>query len=148
MKHAILSFVLLLFCTFALAQNSLTPMVENLVEQIAESREEEDFSFLYENLLELAENKLNLNTATREQLQELYILNDEQIENLHYYLYRYGPMLSVYELGVIDGFDEQTIANLLLFAEVRSNTESTFALKELLKMENTSFIPKRHEPLS
>ena len=67
MKHAILSFVLLLFCTFALAQNSLTPMVENLVEQIAESREEEDFSFLYENLLELAENKLNLNTATREQ---------------------------------------------------------------------------------
>ncbi len=134
MKHAILSFVLLLFCTFVLAQNSLTPMVENLVEQIAESREEEDFSFLYENLLELAENKLNLNTATREQLQELYILNDEQIENLHYYLYRYGPMLSVYELGVIDGFDEQTIANLLLFAEVRSNTESNaFALKELLK---------------
>ena len=52
----------------------------------------------YEELSELAEHPFNINTITKEQLEQLPFLSDKLIENILYYLYKYGPMVSKNEL--------------------------------------------------
>lgn len=64
---------------------------------------------LTELLDELASNPVNVNTADRALLESLPFLNSKQIENLLEYVYDYGALKSIYELRLIDGFDEETL---------------------------------------
>lgn len=73
---------------------------------INENNEYED---LYEYLSDLAENPINLNTASRRELEQFPLLNQYQIEKLMEYIFDYGNLLSIYELNVIDGFDTETV---------------------------------------
>lgn len=68
----------------------------------------EHFQEQYEELSELAEHPLNINTATKEQLEQLPFLSDKMIENILYYVYKYGPMLTKNELLGVEGMDIQT----------------------------------------
>ena len=47
--------------------------------------------------------KLNLNTATRDQLEEFSFLSSKQIENLLEYRFDYKEFLTIYELNLIEG---------------------------------------------
>lgn len=67
-------------------------------EQVSSDEEMRNWTLMNEELQELAEHPLNLNTATREQLEQLPFLSDQLIENILYYLYKYGAMLSINEL--------------------------------------------------
>lgn len=66
----------------------------------------------YEELSELAEHPFNINTVTKEQLEQLPFLSDRLIENILYYVYKYNPIKSENELWGIEGMDYQT-QNLL-----------------------------------
>ena len=55
----------------------------------------------YEWLCELEQHPLDINLATREQLEELPFLSAQQIEELVEYRDRYGPMKSLGELQMI-----------------------------------------------
>ena len=48
----------------------------------------------YEELSELAEHPFNINTITKEQLEQLPFLSDKLIENILYYLYKSFHSLS------------------------------------------------------
>ena len=50
---------------------------------------------LFDNLSEKAEHPINLNQATREDLEQLSILTAQQVEQLLEYLNRYGPIRSL-----------------------------------------------------
>ena len=96
-------------------------VIEDILSQLAEGNEEEDevdYSSYYDDLFERAQSPLNLNTATREQLESLFFLSDIQVENLLYYLYMYGDMQTVYELRLVEGMDEESIRRLLPFVVV------------------------------
>ncbi|MBR1547909.1 MAG: helix-hairpin-helix domain-containing protein [Prevotella sp.] len=71
-----------------------------------------------EMLAEQAETKLNLNQATRQQLEQLPFLSAQQVEGIMEYLYRYGPMRSVGELQMITALDYDTRRLLLWFVDV------------------------------
>lgn len=58
---------------------------------------------------------LDLNAATRHQLEQFPFLSDRQIENLLAYLYRHGPMKSLHELQLVEGMDRRTLALLQPF---------------------------------
>jgi len=62
-----------------------------------------------ETLTELANNPIQLNTASKEQLEGIPFLNADQVENLSYYLYRYGPIVSLSELLLVEGMDSRTM---------------------------------------
>lgn len=83
--------------------------------------QEEDLPYeeLYENLLFFYTEPLDLNRASREALQSLYILSYVQVESLVSHIERNGPLLSLYELQAVPGFDLQTIELLLPFVNVR-----------------------------
>lgn len=56
----------------------------------------------YEQELEdYAQHPINLNTATREDLERLPFLTPSQVEDIEYYLYRYGAMKNLAEIALI-----------------------------------------------
>lgn len=79
-----------------------------------------DYEDLYETLYQLFSNPINLNQTTKNELSSLYQLNMSQINNLMDYIDAHGPLLSIYELQVVEGFDKDVINHLLPFIEVRS----------------------------
>ncbi|GHS99186.1 hypothetical protein FACS189421_09160 [Bacteroidia bacterium] len=87
---------------------------------LEERMEEEDESFadLYEELSNLVENPYNLQTVSKEELEKLPFLTALQIENLLYYIYKYGPLVDIYELKNVEDLDLQTITYLLPFVYV------------------------------
>ncbi|UOQ76117.1 helix-hairpin-helix domain-containing protein [Hymenobacter sp. 5516J-16] len=64
---------------------------------------------LYETLLQYYQTPLNLNTASREELRGLLLLSETQITSLLEHRQRNGPLLSLYELQSVEGFDLRTI---------------------------------------
>lgn len=69
-------------------------------------------------LAELSANPININAATREELEDLPFLNFSQVENLLEYIFDYGQLKTIYELNLIDGFDKETVRLCLPFFKV------------------------------
>ena len=81
------------------------------MEWLEQTDDEESLAVMqdwHEELSELAEHPLNINSATKKQLEQLPFLSDKMIENILYYLYKYGPMLTKNELLGVEGMDVQT----------------------------------------
>lgn len=117
--------------------------VEQRIENLSESTEEEeaDYSTLTDALLRYAEHPLNLNRATREELAELQLLDDIQIGNLLLHLEKNGPLLTIYELQTIDGFNMNTIEKILPYVTVTETFSSAhFSLKEMFANGNHEIV--------
>ena len=115
------------------AQSSLEEMAEQLVNN------DEDNAYQWENLFEelsdLKEHPLDINSATKEQLERFPFLSDQLIENILYYLYKYGPMLTDKELMMVEDMDLQTYRFLKSFIIVRQPEEKEYipTFKNILK---------------
>ncbi len=104
-----------------------TRAIENLIEEIAESSDVElDYTALFDDLVFFSENPLNLNRATREDLEKIQFLNDFQIEGILEYQRIAGEMVSIYEMQVIDGFSRADIERILPFVTVGKISEKKF----------------------
>ncbi len=119
-------FLLLLVQVFSLllitkthAQSSTTN-IEEIIENIMEANESEDFDFdtYLEIFTNYAENPINLNKANFEVLSELHILSDEQINNLLNYRESERKYITIYELQAVPSLDLNTIYNILPFVRV------------------------------
>ena len=71
-----------------------------------------------ELLEQLAEHPLDLNQATREQLEQLPFLSAQQVMDIQEYLYRYGPMRSLGELRMVRSLDYPQLRLLPFFVRV------------------------------
>lgn len=93
-----------------------TADIQAMIEELAEDYEAElDYTDLIESLTRLAQHPLNLNEANREDIQQLPFLNDIQVSNLLDYREEYGEMLSIYELTLITGFNQQFLEKIRYF---------------------------------
>jgi hypothetical protein len=127
--------ILLVFISarlFAQTNDSINnDLFRQKLESIAENSASEDIDFtsLEEKLQYYKVHPLNINKASREQLQQLLILDDIRINNLLNHIKTNGPLLNVYELQSIDGFDQQTIYNLQPYIKISDepvNLNETF----------------------
>ena len=109
MKNLItlLSFMLIPMLVFAQEDNHLW---DDYMEETSELGDEENVQreIDIEELTTLFTNKIDLNTATREDLEQLPFLSAEQIEELCEYIYRYAPLKSLAELYMIESLDYRT----------------------------------------
>ena len=113
---------------FALALQAQTPdlmLWEENLEQLAAEAESTDWEDELEELSRRMKQKLNLNTATREELEQFPFLSEEQVENLLAYVYVHGAMQTLYELQLVEAMDKETIDHLLPFVCVRPMEEET-----------------------
>lgn len=81
-----------------------------------------------EELEELAEHPININTATTEDLQRLPFLSAEQIEEIEAYIYRYGAMKSLGELAMISNiswYQRQLLGYFVYAGEVKERHTPT-----------------------
>lgn len=110
---------------FAQVPDQGDPRKENVIEQkietIAELSEDEnlDYTTLLDELKYYLENPINLNFATREELEQFGLLDDVQINNLLKHIQKNGKLIAIYELQTIDGFDAVTIQRILPFVVVK-----------------------------
>ena len=76
--------------------------------------EEERLVYL-EELKQLHEHPMNINSASIEDFQQLPFLNEQQIESIHAYIYLHGEMKTLGELLLLPLIDTQTYRWLHLF---------------------------------
>lgn len=89
---------------------------------------------LKESLSYLSENPININSATREELENLPFLKSSQVENLLEYIFDYGPLETMYELTLIEGFDAPTIRASIAFLTVKHvEADSRFSFRKIFK---------------
>jgi len=132
----ILILIFLIYCgieaTFAQVPFASQQIIEDLIEEIAQNTDEElDYTTLFNDLDDLLNNPLDINSATREDLEKLHILTDFQINNLISYRYKHGDLLTIYELQMIEGFTKDIIEKIMPFIRVGSLVYSgSFPKKE------------------
>ncbi len=118
------------------AQNRSEAVLEDVIEDLSVNNdvEESDWEDELDELAAYRREPLNLNAATREQLERFPFLSDQQIEYLLAYLYIHGQMKSVYELQLVEGMDRRTIQYLSPFVCVDIVGENSgFQWKTLLR---------------
>lgn len=116
--------VLFLFAAFAAcslcAQEQQAAAWQQVWQQMnsPEDMEEDAWDEAFEYMQQLAEQPLDLNRATREDLEQLTFLSEQQVMDLMAYLDRYGPMRSMNELRMVKSLDYQQLALLPYFVFV------------------------------
>jgi len=118
MRSLIFSFCFL-FAGFSFSQDK-NDIIQQRVEFISEQLENEeiDLTDVTENLIFRIEHPLNLNTASWEELQELFLLTDLQINDLIVHREAFGKLMSIYELQSLKFWDMNTIQMVLPFVKV------------------------------
>ncbi|WP_353722616.1 helix-hairpin-helix domain-containing protein [Dyadobacter sp. 676] len=104
----------------------------------------DDSEELYESLLQLYTNPLDLNTATPDDLAATFILSEEQLRSFFDYRVKAGALLSLYELQAIPGFDIYTIRRLLPFVTISTRAVS---VQEALRNPGQHFLMYRSAKL-
>lgn len=107
------------------AQHTDLWLLEENLEQLAIESDATDWEDELEELSHRLKEKVNLNTATKEQLEMFPFLSDIQIENLLAYVYLYGGMKTIYELQLVEEMDRETIERLLPFVRVSKSRKDT-----------------------
>lgn len=135
MKH-FLPIVMLFIVGFVFGQTK-DEIIQERLEFIAQDLEVEDISLedVFEVLNNYYDNKLNLNIATKEELEELMMVNAFQINSLLQWRDEKGYFSTVFEISEVPHWDLITLNNILPFvvvSEVKTKRNIKFAdyLKE------------------
>ena len=142
MNKIFLSILFLVFTSLVFAQRK-SDIIQQRIEFISEELELEDVALedVFDVLYFYYDNPLNLNSASREDLQGLLLLNDIQINELLNRIEEKGPFESMFQLQEMAYWDLLTIENVLPFTRVAPSEEKkekeTGRLKRYLKEGKT-----------
>ncbi|MDD7318866.1 MAG: helix-hairpin-helix domain-containing protein [Prevotella sp.] len=98
--------LLLLPVSLSFAQNDKREW-ESLFNDVMSMEDSETLSWqeTYDMLCELDDNPIDLNTATREDIETIPFLTEIQVMDICEYLYKYAPMKTLGELAMIESLD-------------------------------------------
>lgn len=109
---------------------------EQFLYQLSELEDVESTSWesSFDLLCDLEENPININTASREDLEQFPFLTAKDIESISEYLYRYGPMKSLGELVMINDLSYYKRRLLFYFTYAGDVSKKIFpSMKTILK---------------
>ncbi|QEC52928.1 hypothetical protein EDD80_105135 [Anseongella ginsenosidimutans] len=118
-----------LFLILSAAGLQAQPAIDSLAEQLAESQAarlseseagEYDLSEITDRLAWHLRHPLDLNNASAEELDALFILNDLQISSLLDHIRIAGPLADILELQSVKNFDLPLVRQLLPFVTVKA----------------------------
>ena len=113
----------------------INQIVETLASKEENSEENLDYSDLFEALSYYYLNPLNINNASKEELEKLKILSPLQIDAIINYREKTGNFYTLYELYYVDGIDRETADMVMPFltTEMKKNFSQKINLKNALK---------------
>ena len=120
-------------------QLSYSQTIEDIISDIcSQLSENQDINCdeISNHLYEIYTNKININTATYDELQQLIFLNDKQIENILLFVHQH-PLKSLYELKLIHGFMDYELRNLSYFVTIEGEEkQEPIYLREIFHKSN------------
>ena len=127
-------FILVILLSLALYANAETEWEKWLDGIMLDGDYSEDtHEELYENLLELQRNGINVNSATREDLLALPFLSEQQVMDILEYIHFHGALKSINELMSIESIDYSTRQLLQEFLYAGDKPEKGFpSLKNIM----------------
>ena len=103
----------------------------------------------YELLSELADHPMDINTATREELEALPFLTALQVEGIMEYRHRYGNMKTLNELRMIPSLDYRQIQLLRCFVTIGEQPKPTFpSLADITSYGNNELMGSLRVPMN
>jgi len=127
----------------AVAQEKATAVldIQQLMERLFPIQEDDlDYEALYELLLELYQNPLDINRVTTDELLATYLLTPPQIQALIDHRKTWGEFLSVYELQTLPNWDSTTLVTILPFLSLETAKNSSKPFFERLRSEENNFL--------
>lgn len=120
--------------------------LESFMERLFPVQDEDlDYEAIYEVLLQLYLNPIDINRANAELLAASYLLDPRQISNLIAYRTKFGSLISLYELQAVPGFDLITIEQILPFLALGSgNSNQTQSFWNRVIKEEQAYFMLRH----
>lgn len=136
-------------CVITVSAQETRPWMQYVNEVMtAEDVASQTWEDTYELLCELEQHPLDLNRASREQLEALPFLTATQVEELMEYQYRYGPMKSMGELQMIRSLDFGQRRLLSCFVYVGEETDEGYpSLKDIVRYGRNELITTARIPL-
>ena len=139
------SFLFLTLPTIAQENRPPTLDILQLMERLFPIQDEDlDYEALYELLLELYQNPLEINRVTADELQATYLLSTPQIQSLLEHRRTWGDFLSLYELQTLPNWDSTTLVTILPFLTLESTKTSSKTFFERLRNEENNYLVFRH----
>ena len=103
------------------AQSDLDPEINQIIELLDRNSDVElDYSELIDRLMVYKSHPLNLNSATTDELKNLWFLTPLQINSIRSHIQENGPFLDALELQAVPNLDIQSVKLLLPFVSVGS----------------------------
>ena len=133
--HLLLLSVALIVGVTAAAQSGSDDDWEELFYRVLEDEdiETDDYEAAYDVVSDLAEHRLNVNTATREDWEQLPFLNEREVEEICEYQYRHGEIKTLDELAMIESLDYDKRRLLLRFVYIGDKSLKTYPkLRDIL----------------
>lgn len=122
-------------------QDQVAEFLDNLPEEVLEQLE--DHVGMIEDLTYLSQNPLDLNTASKTDLQALARLNPADIHALLLYRDSFGPIIHINELQVVNGFSFDKIQQIAPFVEVRPGSERKQEGAGYVLVRSDAYLPRR-----
>jgi hypothetical protein len=111
-----------------MAQNIKRPEInlDDFILNIAPIQTEDaNYEETYENLFTIYQNPIDLNTANLSEFRGLFFLSESKINSILDHRNKFGPLLSIYELQAVDGFNLEDIRSILPFVQVKPGFGTT-----------------------
>lgn len=143
-------FILFSVCCFG-QESKMSEVVVNIAEELAADESDPEIVGTYiEQLYELAENPVKLNSANENEISRLFFLSDFQVKALAEYAHSSGKIISIFEIANIPGFDNETAKMLIplitLDNGIKMNSDSVIWKNTFLT--NISFKPGNDDTIS
>jgi hypothetical protein len=110
-------------------QNPFDYYLELITELSSRNEEETDFNDLAYELYELWESPIDINTATPYDFARLFWLSEYQLNNLIGYVEKQKPILSIFELAYVSGFDTTLVLSLKPFITISEKRDQRYHKK-------------------
>ncbi len=134
LQHIILILMLLIPFFSAGQKPDVSEELEAIIESIVENLEEDaEVTQITQDLEQLAENPLNINSATENDLLKLHVLNQVQIQKILDYRNKFGSVYSIFELNAIDGISRNELLKTAPFVWFGPAEEKTETFSDALK---------------
>ena len=150
MKTPIFIIILLMVATRAYAQGTHDTLDDPFLKlEDLDGAESEDWTITYEELSDLAENKIDINSAKEDDLLRLPFLSGQQVMDIQEYLYRYGAIRSAAELMMIPSIDyntRQMLVRCIYFGD-NSSRKRFPSVDSIIRKGRNEIMATAHIPL-
>lgn len=119
-----------------------------LAQRLMAEGEESEWENLVEELTALQEHPICINTATREELEQLFFLSPRQVEDILFYLDVNGPIHAVGGLMLIPSLDYDTrrLLSFFLSFDVPENPDEKAGFREWMTKGKSSILGRMDIP--